>query len=97
FSVAVMLESGMAPRRAPWLGFSFAQLNERVYVTRPDGTDPGVFFWRSAIASPVAILPRLGLGLPYFWQKLSLAVDNERLRFAVRSEPVIELDLSSSP
>lgn len=97
FSMALMLEAGLAPKSLPWLSLYFAQLNERAYVTRPDGSGPGVFFWRSFVASPSFIFPRLGLGLPYFWQKMSLDVKEGALQFSVKKEKLVELELGTPP
>jgi hypothetical protein len=97
FSMALMLEAGLAPKSLPWLSLYFPQLNERAYVTLPDGSGFGVFFWRSFVASPSFLLPKLGLGLPYFWKSMRLEVHEQILSLASKKEQFAELDLAKSP
>jgi uncharacterized protein YqjF (DUF2071 family) len=96
FSMALMLEAGLAPKSMPWLSLYFAQLNERAYVTRPDGSGFGVYFWRSYVSSPSFIAPRWGLGLPYFWKRMRLEVKEQTLILSSKTEHFAALDLATN-
>ncbi|MBI5512814.1 MAG: DUF2071 domain-containing protein [Deltaproteobacteria bacterium] len=96
FSLAVMVERGMAFRLAPWLGLTFPQLNERAYVTLADGSGAGVYFWRSQVASRSYALPRYGLGLPYERAQLSLEVSDERRILSRDGTPVLDVEVGAS-
>jgi hypothetical protein len=93
FSMAFMLEAGLAPSSLPWLALYFPQLNERAYVTLPDGSGAGVYFWRSFVSSVSFVAPRLGLGLPYFWRRMQLTHQNETLALSTKTERFAEVDL----
>ena len=95
FSMALMLEAGLAPKSMPWLSLYFAQLNERAYVTRPDGSGFGVYFWRSYVSSPSFIAPRWGLGMPYFWKRMTLEVKEQTLALSSKTEHFATLELSA--
>jgi Uncharacterized conserved protein (COG2071) len=97
FSMALMLEAGLAPKSMPWLSLYFAQLNERAYVTRLDGSGFGVYFWRSYVSSPSFIVPRWGLGMPYFWKRMTLEANGQVLALSSKSERFAELELSTTP
>ncbi len=61
--------SGVRPRGVPgvpWLS-AFPELNVRTYVTAPDGSKPGVFFFSLEAGNPVAVsIARRSFHLPYF-------------------------------
>ena len=66
----------MAAMRDTTLDESYAQLNERTYVRRRDGTGEGAFFWKSHAASRQADLFRWLLGIPEFHDAVDLTFDD---------------------
>lgn len=71
----------------------YAQLNERTYVQRPGGRDPGAFFWRSLANTAQATLFRFLLGVPEFTDDVDLAVNGDSYQFVRHGNAVATLDL----
>lgn len=78
-------------------GETYAQLNERAYVMKPDGKGKGAFFWRSHAATWQAIMFRTMLGSPLFTADLRLEVSHERYAFFYEGVCVAKLDLAQPP
>lgn len=96
YSVAIMLQVRMAPRGWRIGRFTFAQLNERTYVTRADGTRAGAYFFRSSVSSWIAWVPRLIFGLPYFKRPLKLNIDAGKVEMTDAGRSQFALDPRSS-
>lgn len=66
----------------PWLS-AFAEMNLRTYVTAEE--KPGVWFLRMDATRALAVwTARLGLGLPYVWSSMRVAIGDDRIEY--RSE-----------
>jgi hypothetical protein len=76
------------------LGTTYAQLNERTYVMRADGTGKGAFFWRSHAATRQALLVRSLLGAPEFVADVEVRVRGTSYAFKRNGRLVAKLDLS---
>src|SRR6266850_2119848 len=76
---------------------TYAQLNERVYVTRQDGTGPGAFFWISRADTWQANFFRTILGIPEYRERLQLSVRGARYIFSREGREIVELDLATTP
>jgi uncharacterized protein YqjF (DUF2071 family) len=76
--------SGVRPRSipgVPWLS-AFPELNVRTYVTAPDGSKPGVFFFSLEAANPIAvIMARRGFFLPYYHARMSVIDRGDHLAY----------------
>jgi hypothetical protein len=96
FSLAGMIQFGLSPRYFSSLAFSFPQINERAYVSRPDGSHPGVFFFRSEIDSRVAFVPHRLLGLPYYRARVAIELEEGRLTVRRGTDVLAEIDLAAS-
>jgi hypothetical protein len=83
----------MTMMRDTTLGSTYAQLNERAYVMRPDGTGRGAFFWRSYAATRQALIVRSLLGIPEFVADLSIEVAARDYVFRRNGRIVAKLDL----
>jgi uncharacterized protein YqjF (DUF2071 family) len=72
----------LAPRSAPFgLHLAFPELNVRTYVTAEG--KPGVWFFSLDAASPLAVvMARATFHLPYFWARMALLHDGERIEYA---------------
>ena len=108
--VAAMLPAPLVPRtidrKGHWglvsmtmiqdttLGTTYAQLNERTYVMRADGTGKGAFFWRSHAATRQALLVRSLLGAPEFVADVEVRVRGTSYAFKRNGRLVAKLDLS---
>ena len=85
----------MAAMRDTTLDESYAQLNERTYVRRRDGTGEGAFFWKSHAASRQADLFRWLLGIPEFHDAVDLTFDSRSITFAQTLRAARSLHTSS--
>lgn len=108
--LAAMLPSALVPqtidRRKKWalvsmtlmrdttVGSTYAQLNERAYVMRRDGSGRGAFFWRSHAATRQALVARSLLGIPEFVADLTIDVRGASYVFKRNGRIVAKLDLS---
>jgi hypothetical protein len=88
-SMAMMLDTTM--------GETYAQMNERAYVMKPDGTGKGAFFWRSRAATWQAMLFRSMLGIPEYAADVRLEASEERFAFFYEGNCVTRLDLVQTP
>lgn len=88
-SMAMMLDTTV--------GETYAQLNERAYVMKPDETGKGAFFWRSHAATWQAVLFRSMLGIPEYVADLRLEASEERYAFFFGGKCVARLDLALLP
>ncbi len=88
-SMAMMLDSTV--------GETYAQLNERAYVMKPDETGKGAFFWRSHAATWQALLFRSMLGIPEYVADLRLEASEERYAFFLGGDCIARLDLDREP
>lgn len=76
---------------------TYPQLNERVYVTRRDGTGPGAFFWISRADTWQSDFFRTVLGIPEYREPLQLSVTGSRYTFSREGREIVELDLATTP
>jgi hypothetical protein len=83
----------MTLMRDTTVGSTYAQLNERTYVMRPDGTGRGAFFWRSHAATRQALLARSLLGIPEFVADVTIDVRGASYVFKRNGRIVAKLDL----
>ena len=83
----------MTLMRDTTVGATYAQLNERTYVMRPDGTGRGAFFWRSHAATRQALLARSLLGIPEFVADVTIDVRGASYVFKRNGRIVAKLDL----
>jgi hypothetical protein len=83
----------MTLMRDTTVGSTYAQLNERTYVMRPDGTGRGAFFWRSHAATRQALLARSLLGIPEFVADVTIDVRGANYVFKRNGRIVAKLDL----
>jgi len=88
-SMAMMLDTTV--------GETYAQLNERAYVMKPDETGKGAFFWRSHAATWQAVMFRSMLGIPEYAADLRLEASEERYAFFFGGTCVARLDLAKPP
>jgi len=88
-SMAMMLDTTM--------GATYAQINERAYVMKPDGTGKGAFFWRSRAATWQAMMFRSMLGIPEYAADVRLEASEERFAFFHEGNCVTRLDLVRAP
>jgi hypothetical protein len=79
------------------VGETYAQLNERAYVMKPDETGKGAFFWRSHAATWQAVMFRSMLGIPEYVADLRLEASEERYAFFFGGTCVTRLDLLQLP
>jgi Uncharacterized conserved protein (COG2071) len=84
----------MTLMRDTTVGSTYAQLNERTYVMRPDGSGRGAFFWRSHAATRQALLARSLLGIPEFVADVEIDVRGASYVFRRNGRIVAKLDLS---
>jgi hypothetical protein len=70
FSMAAMCDATLKSQ--------YAQINERAYVVKKDGTGAGAFFWKSHAASTQADLFRWLLGIPEFHSDVDLTIKEDR-------------------
>jgi len=85
-SVVPFTNVDVRPTRVPsGLGFRLPELNLRTYVTH-DG-DPGVYFFSLDAEGALGVLgARVFHHLPYYYARIDLDVDGDRVRFASRRE-----------
>jgi hypothetical protein len=76
---------------------TYAQLNERVYMTQQNGTRPGAFFWISRADTWQADFFRIVLGIPEYREQLRLSVNRDRYTLIRQGREIVELDLSTAP
>jgi uncharacterized protein len=61
---------------------AFLETNLRTYVHR-GGRDPGIWFFSLEAASLLAVVgARVGYRLPYFWSRMSMSKDGNRVQYA---------------
>jgi uncharacterized protein YqjF (DUF2071 family) len=86
-SVVPFVMQGVRPRLAPavpWLS-SFPELNVRTYVTAPDGSKPGVFFFSLDAANPAAVaIARSLFRLPYFNAAMRVSLEGDTVSYVSR-------------
>jgi hypothetical protein len=88
-SMTMMLDTTM--------GATYAQLNERAYVMKPDGSGKGAFFWRSRAATWQAMMFRSMLGIPEYAADVRLEASAERFAFFFEGNCIARLDLTIAP
>jgi len=76
---------------------TYAQLNERTYVTRRDGTGAGAYFFQSLANTWQATAFRLLMGVPLFRADTRLAVNGGDYRFDLGRSEVARLQLNAPP
>jgi uncharacterized protein YqjF (DUF2071 family) len=83
-SIVPFVMRSVRPRSAPalpWLS-AFPELNVRTYVTGPDGSKPGVYFFSLDAANPVAVrIARRFFRLPYFDAAMQVRRQDESVVF----------------
>jgi uncharacterized protein len=62
----------------------FPETNVRTYVIGPDGSRAVWFFSLDAARVLAVIGARVGYGLPYFWSKMRVSVDDGAVRYSSR-------------
>ena len=86
-SIVPFVMRGVRPRGAPalpWLS-NFPELNVRTYVTAPDGSRAGVYFFSLDAANPVAVaIARQVFKLPYFNAAMQVTNNDESVTFVSR-------------
>jgi hypothetical protein len=78
-------------------GETYAQMNERAYVMKRDGSGKGAFFWRSRAATWQAMIFRSLLGIPEYAADVRLEASEERFAFFYKGRCVARLDLARPP
>lgn len=64
-------------------GCAFPETNVRTYVTNREGAE-GLWFLRMEVTAAWFVATLRAFGLPYFRQRMSVDVDNERIRYTSR-------------
>jgi uncharacterized protein DUF2071 len=77
-------------------GQTYAQLNERTYVSRPDGSGPGAYFWLSHANTWQAALFHVAFGVPLVDETAELTVSNDIYRFVLKGHEVARVRLNAS-